>query len=452
MIDLLLLSAPGAGEWLRVMTLQGGYNTNSVIVGAVMLGIAAGAIGVFALLRGRALMGDALSHATLPGVGVAFLAGTWLGWDPRSLPLLLCGAALSGVLGVLAVLFIVRQTRLREDAAIGIVLSVFFGAGAIVMQAIVRMDIGNRGGLQRFIYGQTAAMQGHDALVLSGVALLVLLVSLAFLKEFRLVCFNAEYAASQGWPVIVIDIVMMTFVVLVTVIGLQTVGLILVVALIIIPAAAARFWTDRLFVMLITAAGLGGLSGYLGATVSALYSDLPAGAVIVLAAGAVFIASMFLAPARGVLASAWRHVRVRDLTNRQHLLRHLFEREEIEGEGTPVTRVRLARERAWRGRGLHRALRQLARAGTITLGAAPDHAIALTTAGRVEAARVTRNHRLWEEYLVRHADVAPSHVDWSADQVEHVLSEPLVRELEAALRAQGIDVPAAPGAMEGATA
>ncbi len=432
------IASPGAEEIFRILTFRAGYNTSAVIIGAIMLGVAAGAIGVFALLRGRALMGDALSHATLPGVAGGFLLGTWMGFDPRSMPVLLTGATVTGVLGVLTVLFISRHTRLREDAAIGIVLSVFFGAGVVLMQVIARLDIGNRGGLQQFIYGQTAAMQGRDAMVLALLAVLVLLVSLAFLKEFRVVCFNAEYARAQGWPVGVIDIIMMTFVVLVTVVGLQMVGLILVVAMIVIPAAAARFWTDRLFVMLLTAAVLGGFSGYAGGAASAMAGGLPAGAVIVLASGGVFLLSMFFAPARGVVAGVVRTKRVHDRTNRQHLLRMLLEADEV-GDAEGLTRTGVRSRRAWPGRSLGRAIRQLRSGGAIDVD--PSGGLELTTTGREQAARVTRNHRLWEEYLVRHADIAPSHVDWSADLVEHVLSSEMVRQLEESVAARGGALP-----------
>ncbi|MCA9286750.1 MAG: metal ABC transporter permease [Phycisphaerales bacterium] len=440
---------PGWGQVLDTLTLQAGFNTTVVIVGTTLLGIAAGVIGAFALLRKRALMADALSHATLPGVCLAFLVLGAFGVAARSLPLLLLGAAATGVLGLLCIHLLLRHTRLREDAAIGIVLSVFFGAGVVLLSVIQSRPTGNQGGLSHFIYGQTAAMSRGDAAFMATIAALAVLAALLLAKEFAVVCFDDGFAAVAGLPVVAIDLVLMTLVVLVTVTGLQAVGLLLVVALLVIPAAAARFWTERLWLLLVLAAAIGGLSGYLGASMSALLPRKPAGAVIVLTAGAVFACSMLAAPNRGVLAAAIRILRTRLRVASEHLLEVLYERERLAPAGGAVDIRRIAVARGWPGWRANLVAMLLSRRGLVERR---GRGLALTGLGRAAGARVSRNHRLWEQYLVTHAEIAPSHVDWSADQVEHVLSEPLVRELEAALRAQGIDVPAARGGMEGATA
>jgi len=282
---------PTLVEVWETLTLRAGFNTNTVILGTTMLGLAAGVIGVFALLRKRSLVTDALSHATLPGIALAYLAALALGVSGRSLPVLLAGAATSGVLGVLGIQAILRYTRLREDAAIGIVLSVFFGAGVVGMSYIQANAPTQAAGLDAFIYGQTAAMLPRDAALMAGIAALALLASLLLLKEFAVVCFNDSFARATGWPVSAIDLLMMAMVVLVTVAGLQAVGLILVVAMLIIPAVAARLWTDRLWILVLLAGGIGALSGYAGAAVSALLPNKPAGSVIVLTAGAGLYAS-----------------------------------------------------------------------------------------------------------------------------------------------------------------
>ena len=214
---------PSVAEVWQVMTLQAGYNAAIVVVGAALLGAAAGLVGTFALLRKRALMGDALAHAALPGLAAAFLVGSALGIAGKSLPLLLTGATLSGICGVFAVQFIVRNTRLPEDAAIGAVLSVFFGVGIVGLSIIQGLSLGGEGGLNHFIYGQTAAMRTLDAQIALGLALLAAFCTALLLKEFRLVCFDAEFATVTGWPVSRIDLLMMALVVLVTVIGLQAV-------------------------------------------------------------------------------------------------------------------------------------------------------------------------------------------------------------------------------------
>jgi len=424
------------GEALRILSLQAGFNAAVVVVGAALLGVAAGTIGAFALLRKRALMGDALSHATLPGVAGAFIVAVMLGGEGRSLPLLLVGATVSGVLGVLTVQALVKYSRLQEDAAIGVVLSVFFGLGVVLISRVQAMDVGTQGGLTHFILGQTAAMRRSDAMVMGGIAVLVAIVALLLFKEFRLVCFDREYAGALGWPVGLVDLAMMALVVVVTVIGLQAVGLILIVAMLIIPPAAARFWTERLWLMTLLSGVFGGLSGYLGASASAIWSDMPAGAVIVLGAGCIFIASFIFAPARGVVATLVRHLRLRSTIASDHALRLVYEMLEADGEalGAPVAIDRLIDARSWSAPAARLLVRSLAWRG---LGRVEAGALRLTERGQAEARRVTRNHRLWERFLVEHAELAPSHVDRAADLVEHALGDRLVAELEASVEAEG---------------
>lgn len=402
------------------------HNTRVVVIGTTLLGIAAGVVGTFAYLRKRALMGDALSHATLPGIAVVFLCtGT------KNLALLITGAAASGVLGVLTVIAIRRYSRIKEDAAIGIVLSVFFGAGMVLFSIIQQMHTGNAAGLQSFIYGQTAALIQRDAYLIGGAALAVLIGIVALFKEFRVVCFDAEFAATQGWPVTAIDILMMALVVLTTVIGLQAVGLILVVALLIIPAAAARFWTDNLSTMTIIAGVFGALSGWIGSMISALAARLPAGAIIVMTAGAFFLISMFFAPRRGLTAAMLRKWLLNRRVAYQNLLRALAEFEEQCGESFHVKLHDLRAKRSWSEHVFRKTLDRAVRRGDVGVGLSGQ--VHLAAAGREQAKRVLRNHRLWEMYLIKYADIAPSHVDRDADEIEHVLSGELIRELEEAL-------------------
>jgi manganese/zinc/iron transport system permease protein len=429
-------SLPTLLELLRVLGFQAGYNTSIVLLGVSLLGIAAGVVGTFAMLRKRALMSDTLSHASLPGIATAFLAAVALGASGRSLWLLLAGAAVSGILGVLTVQFIVRNTRLPADAAMGAVLSVFFGIGFVLLSYIQTLDTGDQGGVAKFIYGQTATMTALEATSIAVVALLAVVAAAALFKEFRLVCFDPEFADAQGWSVSLIDLLMMALVVAVTVIGLRAVGLILIIALVIIPPAAARFWTERLGTMTLIAALFGGLSGYLGAAASALLPRFPAGAVIVLVAGALFLLSLLLAPSRGVLAASLRQLRLRLEVASQHLLRAVHESVE-RGQvafDAPLDLKGLRSLRSWPRPWLLLIARLLAWRGLLRL--TPEGAL-LTAGGRAHALRITRNHRLWEQFLVSYAELAPSHVDHSADLVEHVLSPEMVAELERELAAVG---------------
>ncbi len=432
----------------RVITLRD-YNTRVVLLGVGCLGLAAGLIGAFILLRERALIGDALSHATLPGIGLAFILMTAWGLDGKWLPGLLIGATIAGSLGVGGILLLTKLTRIQQDAALGIVLSVFFGLGIAILGIVQRMETGHAAGLEAFIYGKTASMLRSEAITIALVAAGVGVISLLLHKEFKLLSFDQAYAGAQGWPVGVLDLLMMALVTIVTVIGLQAVGLILIIALLVIPPAAARFWTYRLGRMLWISAGLGALSGVVGAGISAMVPRLPAGAVIVLVAGTFFILSMVFGPARGILA---RLLAQRNLSRKvalEHLLRAVYELSESASStpttpeadtavtGSPIASVReedLVQHRSWRQYEVRRLARRAARRDLIRPARVNDApAWALTPSGWQEAWRIARNHRLWELYLIEHADVATSQVDRGADYVEHVLDPRLVRELEALL-------------------
>ncbi len=427
-------SLPSVEELLRVLSLRD-YNTRVVILATSTLGLAAGVVGTFMLLRRRALMGDALSHAMLPGVAIAFIVVEGLGGSGKALVTLLIGAAISGALGLGCVLFIRRWSRLKEDAALGIVLSVFFGMGVAVLGIVQKMDTGSAAGLESFIYGKTASMVARDAWLIAGAALVTIVVCLALFKEFSVLCFDADFAQAQGRSALGLDIAMMTLVCLVTVIGLQAVGLILMIALLVIPPAAARFWTHHLPTTVAAAGAIGAASGFLGAGLSALMPRLPAGAVIVVVAGLIFALSMLLGPARGVLRRVIEHRRLSRKVVRQHLLRALYEMLEgrlensLQGPDQLVASFdRLLRRRSWSPRRLRAELGRAQHDGLVRLR--PGGEVLITPDGWHEAERVTRNHRLWEIYLITHADVAPSHVDRDADELEHVLGAAMVEELE----------------------
>lgn len=439
---------PEPADILEVLLLRN-HNTRLVVLGTVLLGIAAGLVGSFLLLRKRSLMADALSHATLPGIAVAFGIAVSLGGSGKSLPLLLLGATVSGVAGIATMLLIRHTTRLRDDVAMGFVLSVFFGVGVASLRMVQDLPGASAAGLESFIYGKTAAMVESDFLLIAIVAALASLVSLLFLKEFLLLCFDDAYAAAQGWPTLVLDVLLLALVTAVTVIGLQAVGLILVIAFLIIPPTAARFWTQRLLPMLLIAALVGAASGWLGASISALTPRLPAGAVIVLVAATIFLVSLFFAPSRGVMPRLLAQAALRRKEDRQHLLRAAYEILEAQAGGAPVSNrsfpvEAILRKRSWTRQQLQRILRVARREDH--LESTPPDRIRLSEAGFGEAARVTRNHRLWETYLIQHADVAPSHVDRDADLVEHILGAELVRELEANLpeALQNLAVPPSP--------
>lgn len=289
--------------FLSALLLQAGYNTALVTIGAALLGASAGAIGTFVLLRKRSLVSDAISHATLPGLCLAFIIMALATGDGRWIAGLMIGAAASAGLGLILVEWITRRTRLTEDAAIGAVLAVFFGFGIVLLTVIQSLETGRQAGISGYLVGSTAGMLRSEAETIAIAACLSGLAIFALRRPFTLVCFDQEYAAVRGISVRATDLAMMGLLLAITVIGLKVAGLVLIVALTIIPPVAARFWTDRPEPMVIIAAGLGATAAYIGAVISSLDRGLPTGALIVLVAFALFVVSLLLSPRRGLLAS-----------------------------------------------------------------------------------------------------------------------------------------------------
>jgi manganese/zinc/iron transport system permease protein len=354
---------------LDALTLTAGYNAALVAVGSALLGVAAGAGGTFLYLRKRALVSDAVAHATLPGIGLAFLAMASLGGSGRDLLGLLAGSALTALAGLWLVEWMTRRTRLAEDAAIGAVLSVFFGLGIVLLTVIQTFPLGRQAGLEDFLLGATSGMLFQDAVVIAAGGAAILALAWALGRPMTIVAFDPDYAAALGIDVRRVDLAMMGLVMAVTVVGLKVVGLILVVALLIIPPVTARFWTERADRVLWIAGAVGGVSGYLGAAISASAPALPTGPIIVLVATALFALSLLFAPARGLLAAALGHRAFQARVHRRQGLLALARGEPVHD---PLT------------------LRVLRREGLIRRDGVP------TEAGRARAAKALLDERRWE--------------------------------------------------------
>ena len=389
---------------LEALTLQLGYNATLVTLGAALLGIAAGVGGTFLFLRKRALVSDAISHATLPGVGLAFILAVGLGGDGRNLFGLMFGAALSAGLGLACVSWLSRKTRLGEDAAIGAVLSVFFGFGIVLLTIIQSMQSGQQAGLEGFLLGSTAGMLRSEAWLLAGAAALVLALVLLLRRPLTLAAFDPEYAEARGMNIARIDAAMMGIVLAVTVVGLKIVGLILIVALLIIPPVTARFWTDRVGVLLVLAGLFGGLSGWVGAALSATAPNLPTGPVIVLICFAMFLVSLLFSPLRGVLSTFLRQQKFKAQVHlRQGLL--------ALAQGQPIYEKL--------------TVRLLKSEGLIRADGVP------TDAGRARAAKSLRDEHRWAAVRADLAFAAAAERYDGLTEIEAVLTTDQIAELDA---------------------
>ncbi|MDP8952345.1 MAG: metal ABC transporter permease [Actinomycetota bacterium] len=272
------------------------YTIRNVALGAAILGVVGGVLGSFAILRRQGLFGDALAHATLPGVCVAFILS-----EAKVPIVLLAGAALSAGLGALLILTIVNQTRIKQDAALGIVLSVFFGAGTVMITYIAGSGSGNQSGIDRFIFGQAATIVRDDVVTMAILASLALFIVALLFKEFKLLSFDPAFAASLGFPVGKLNVLLTLLIVVAVIIGIQAVGVVLMAAMLIIPAAAARQWTDGLGAMVVISGLFGASSGVFGTLISATGANLPTGPLIVLSATGLLVLSLILGRSQGFL-------------------------------------------------------------------------------------------------------------------------------------------------------
>lgn len=280
----------------QVIALFHDYTFQVVALGSVLLGILSGTMGTFAVLRKQSLLGDGISHAALPGVVLAFLIT-----GSKNTEILLLGALLTGLLATLLILVIVKHSRIKFDSALAMVMSVFFGLGLVLLTYVQKRPDANQAGLKRFIYGQASTMLQRDVILMCVCGVFVIAIVFLFWKEFKLLTFNAEFAYSLGLPVEKLNLLLSFLVVLTIIIGIQTVGVVLMSAMLIAPAVAARQWSNRLWVMVVLSACFGGISGLAGTAVSSLVSQMPTGPTIVVCITIIALFSLLFAPERGIL-------------------------------------------------------------------------------------------------------------------------------------------------------
>jgi manganese/zinc/iron transport system permease protein len=349
------------------------YTLITVATGGAALGLVSGVLGTFAVLRRQSLMGDAISHAALPGVAIAFLLfGRDLGW-------LLVGAAVAGGIANLFIIAVTRTTRIKQDAAMGMALSAFFAIGIALLSYIQGRADASQAGLDKFILGQAAAIVQSDVLLISAVGIVVFVVLGVFWKELKLLTFDAEFAGANGLPVRWLDLMLSMLIVAAIVLGLQVAGVILMVGMLIAPAVAARQWTRQLDQMVILSAVFGAFSGAAGAIASALDAGLPTGPLIIVVASGIVIVSLLFAPERGIVWRWWREREDRTRFAAQNVLEDVYQLAHKHGDlGYRVPEGMLT---ALRG-GLARVgLRELLREGLLEYR---DGSYALTAQGMAQ--------------------------------------------------------------------
>jgi manganese/zinc/iron transport system permease protein len=305
------------------------YTFLIVIIGTSIIGSVAGSLGVFAVLRRQSLLGDCIAHAALPGICIAFLISvSKQSWT------LLAGAIVAGVIGALLLHLIQEYSELKRDAALGIILSVFFGFGLVLLTYIQSQEISEQSGLNVYLFGNAATLLRNDIYVMGSLGIVVILFLILFWKEFKVVSFDKDFASTLGFPQKRIDFFITFLTVISIVVGLQAVGVVLMSALIIAPAVAARQWTDQLYKMVMLSALFGILSSVSGVIISSLYEKMPTGPVIVIMVSIIVVISLFFAPKRGIFVSYIRHINQKLTIHSDRVLLNLYQFSEVQKDPT----------------------------------------------------------------------------------------------------------------------
>ncbi len=398
-------------------------NVRYVVLGSILLTSSSAIVGSFTFLKKKALVGDAVAHAVLPGVCLAFLLhGT------KNPFILIAGAFATGWLSLVLIDIIVAKSKLKEDTAIGLILSVFFGIGILLLTMIQHSGNAAQSGLDQFLFGKAASLVGQDLWAFAAVAITLIIVVAMFFKEFTIISFDENFAKSIGFPVRALELVLTTLTVLAVVVGIQAVGVVLMAAMLITPPAAARFWTDKIRTMIILAAIFGSLSGLTGAYISYIAPAMPTGPWIVVVITSIAFVSFFFAPVKGILYKLLRQRRIKNMMEEENILKLLYKLgEEKKDFYESRTISDITSKRGFDLSLLQSRMNKLRRQGYLNK---LDQQWQLTQEGKDKGQRIVKLHRLWEVYLTKYLRIAPDHVHEDAETIEHILTPELESRLE----------------------
>ena len=395
-----------------------------VIMGIAIIGAVSGVVGTFSFLRKKTLIADAISHSVLPGICLGFIfVGTK---DPI---VLLTGALVIGWISVWLIDYLSSTTKLSADTAIALVSTLFFAIGSVLLSVISKSQNAEQTGLKNFLFGKAATMTTFDVQVFTVVSIAIFVVVILFFKPFQLVCFNHEFAKSIGVKVKRMEFLLSTLTVMTVAIGIQAVGVVLMSALLIAPAASARYWTNRLPIMIFLAALFGTFSSVIGVMLSTMKNNMPTGPWIVFSLFTFTLFTLLFAPHKG-----WFSIKRRNLSNHkkiteENLLKTFYQLKE---EGNTAVSFRdFLEKRAVDTHSLVRDVRRMVKHGFLV---EKDKTFSLTESGNKEAARVLRSHRLWELYLTNRMNFKNDHIHGTAETIEHLITpeieQLLLKELD----------------------
>ncbi len=397
-------------------------NVRYVLLGVVLLGASTSVVGSFTFLRKKSLLGDAIAHAVLPGICLAFLL-----FNTKNPFVLLIGAAVTGWLSTLSIDFITAKSRIKMDTAIGLILSIFFGAGILLLTMIQHSGNAAQSGLDHFLFGKAAALVSTDVWMIGTVSVILLITVFIFFKAFTLISFDKEFAFSLGLPVGLYEVVLSTLTVLAIAVGIQAVGVVLMAAMLITPAAAARYWTNKLPLMVLLAILFSVIACIVGVYISYVVPAMPTGPWIIVVVTLLAFFSILFAPARGILPKVFKKRKTAEIIYNENILKCLFHLGEADQQFEKARSLAdIQRRRFFNIVKLKRGLQKLVKEEAVLK--VNNMKFALTDAGKKEGARIARLHRLWELYLNTFLKMPEDHVHQGAEVIEHFIT-PEIEEM-----------------------
>lgn len=395
----------------------------TVVLGTTLLSVSTSLVGCFTLLRKRALAGDAVAHAVLPGLCVAFILQ-----ETKNPFYLMIGAFISGWLALSLIDFITQKTRIKEDTAIGLILSGFFGVGTLLLSIVQnRMVTAEKSGLKEYLFGSATSINSTDIYSFGIVAIILVIVVALFYKEFQVLSFDQEYTESIGFRAKRLQLILTTLIVFAVVIGVRAVGVVLMAAMLITPGAAGRYWTNSLPKMLAIAVLIGLVSGLSGTYIS-YASGHPTGPWIVMILSVLAIISFMVAPKKGILQKLIKQRHFKRKIREENILKALYHLGEEKADYTQAYSYgAIMGRRPMHKDELSKGLKSLTRHGFLSK---KGEKYTFTDAGFNQGMRITRLHRLWELYLTRNMKIASDHVHDEAETIEHIITPEIEKELE----------------------
>ncbi len=400
-------------------------NLRLVFFGILIMSSTTAVVGNYAFLRKRSLIGDAISHSIFPGICLGFLFT-----DSKNPVFLLVGAFATGWLAVFLIDYFKNNSKIKEDSAIALVMSVFFGIGIVLLTYIQQSKGANQSGLDKFLFGQAASIVETDVIVFGSVALLSLVVVLLLFREFKLICFDPVFAKSIGYPIKTLEAIITSLTVLAIVVGIRSVGVVLMSAMLIAPAAAARFWTNNLSVMMVVSILFTTISTILGCGVSYAFEGMPTGPWIVMIMSFLAILTFLFAPQKGSVNKYFRDRMNWSRIEKENILKKLYQIGEVKNDFfQPIFLPEVANNRHTEIK-ISQILKKLKNDGFVIKTKGNWY---LSAEGKAKGQKMIKLHRLWEFYLTEKVHIAPDHVHDNSEMMEHIISPEMEEKLEKAL-------------------